>query len=84
MISAMRIATLARGISRVLLGAGALIFLVGDRALREIGHLRFVPSELLGIGSGLLLIILGAVLQQAAIREIKRAMENESTPVPRS
>jgi hypothetical protein len=67
---------LARGLSKLLLVAGGIIFFFGDRALREIWHFDFVPAELLGIGGGILLMILGGLLQSAA----KRQQTPDATP----
>jgi hypothetical protein len=53
------------------MGAGAIIFFLGDRALREFWHLRFVPAELIGIGGGILLLVLGAMIQSASSAKVK-------------
>jgi len=63
---------LARGLSTVLIVAGGIIFLIGDRAFREIWHFDLVPAELLGIGGGILLMILGGLLKSAAKRQHTR------------
>lgn len=58
--------TLLRGISKTLMGAGAIAFFFGDRALREFWHVNFALAELGGIGGGVLLMILGGALQTFA------------------
>lgn len=58
-----------RGFSKVLLGSGALIFFFGDRALREFWHVNFVLAEMGGMGGGLLLVILGGLLQSASSKQ---------------
>lgn len=49
-----------QGCSRILMFAGATIFLVGDKFLREIKHVTFAVSESVGILGGLSLMLLGA------------------------
>lgn len=46
-------------LSKVLMVIGALVFLFGDRFLREILHFGFLLGEVVGIVSGLLLFALG-------------------------
>jgi hypothetical protein len=50
--------------------AGGIVFFVGDRALREIWHFDLASAELIGIGGGVLLMVLGGILQTASKREI--------------
>ena len=59
---------LAKAISKVFLGIGGLIFFLGDRALREIWQVSLVPAELLGIGGGIAVMLLGAAIQPAATK----------------
>lgn len=54
---------LAKGISHTFLIAGGLVFLVGDKALREIWNITSVPAEVIGIGGGLALMLLGAAIR---------------------
>ena len=61
--------TLLRGISKTLMGAGAIAFFVGDRTLREFWHVNFALAELSGIGGGVLLMILGGALQTVASKK---------------
>jgi hypothetical protein len=60
---------LLRGFSKVLLGSGSLIFFFGDRALSEFWHVNFGLAEIGGIGGGVLLVILGALLQSASSKQ---------------
>jgi hypothetical protein len=46
-------------LSKVLMVIGLLVFLFGDRLLREIMHFDFLLGEAIGILSGLLLCVLG-------------------------
>ena len=46
-------------LSRVLKVIGGLVFLLGDRFLRNIMHFDFLMGEVIGILSGLLLCALG-------------------------
>lgn len=48
-----------RGCSRVLLWAGAVVFLIGDAFLYEIKHVDFSVSLAVGVLSGLLLMLVG-------------------------
>jgi len=54
---------LLRAVSKTLLVVGVLVFLFGDRFLREFYHADFVTAELAGIGGGLVIAILGAALK---------------------
>jgi hypothetical protein len=58
--------TVLKAISSVVLFIGVIIFLFGDRFLREIYHWRFVSAEVTGIGSGLLIASLGGALKMVA------------------
>ena len=49
-----------RGCSRVLLFAGALVFLFGDAFLYEIKHMHLLVAEVACILGGALLMLLGA------------------------
>jgi len=49
-----------QGCSRLLLWAGAAVFLVGDAFLYEIRHVNFFVSAAIGILGGLLVMVLGA------------------------
>jgi hypothetical protein len=60
---------LLRGISKALLGSGVVIFIFGDHALREFWHANFVLAEIGGIGGGILLMILGGLLQTASSKQ---------------
>ena len=51
-----------QGCSRILLWAGAAVFLVGDAFLYEIRHMNFFVSAAIGILGGLLVMVLGAVI----------------------
>jgi hypothetical protein len=46
--------------SRLLLWAGAVVFLVGDAFLYEIRHVNFFVSAAVGILGGVLVMLLGA------------------------
>jgi len=72
-------ATAARALSNVLLFVGALIFILGDRALREFWKVDFLPAEVCGIGGGLLLMLLGAAIKSAASRS-RDADEEPASP----
>ncbi len=49
-----------RGCSRLLLWAGAAVFLIGGKFLYEIKHVQFVNAEAVGMLGGMLLMLLGA------------------------
>jgi hypothetical protein len=53
------------GCSSLLLLAGAITFLVGDKFLHEIKHEGFLASEGNGIVGGLLLMLLGVAIAPA-------------------
>lgn len=46
-------------LSKVLMVIGGLVFLLGDRFLRNVMHFGFLTGEVIGILSGLLLCALG-------------------------
>lgn len=46
-------------LSKVLMVIGGLVFLLGDRFLREIMHFNFLLAEVVGILTGLFLCALG-------------------------
>ena len=52
--------------SRLLLWAGAAVFLVGDAFLYEIEHVSFFASAAIGILGGLLVMALGAGISVAS------------------
>jgi len=52
--------------SRLLLWAGAVVFLVGDAFLYEIKHVKFFASAAIGILGGVLVMLLGAVIGVAS------------------
>ncbi len=54
-----------RGISWLLTAAGVLIFFFGDRALHEFYKFGLFNAELVGIVSGIVLMIAGAGLKLA-------------------
>ena len=49
-----------QGCSRLLLWAGAVVFLFGDAFLYEIKHVNFFVSAAIGIPGGVLVMLLGA------------------------
>ena len=49
-------------LSRTLLMVGAAGFLIGDRFLHEIMHVNAVASEVIGIGGGILVMLIGGAL----------------------
>ena len=49
-----------QGCSRLLLWAGAAVFLAGDAFLYEIKHMNFFVSAAIGILGGVLVMLLGA------------------------
>ena len=51
-----------QGCSRLLLWAGAAVFLFGDAFLYEIKHMNFFVSAAIGIPGGVLVMLLGAGL----------------------
>jgi len=71
--------TLAKGISKALMFVGAVIFISGDRALREIWKFKFVPAEVCGIGGGILLMLLGTAIKSAASRSGSADTEPDSS-----
>lgn len=75
----MNSAKLLRGISKVLLGTGAFSVFWGDRILREFWHTNFVLAELGGIGGGVLLMILGGLLQTAASKQKNSCYDDTTT-----
>lgn len=52
-----------KAFAKTLMAAGAVIFLVGDRALRAIWNVPFVTAEAIGIGGGVGVMLLGLALQ---------------------
>jgi hypothetical protein len=54
--------------SKFLIGLGAVIFLVGDKFLHSVAKLPFLLAEVLGISSGIVLMIIGATLGPAKKR----------------
>ena len=55
-----------RGVSRLLLWAGAAVFFVGDAFLYEIKHLNFFVSAAVGVLGGVLVMLLGAGIAVAS------------------
>jgi hypothetical protein len=55
-----------QGCSRLLLWAGAAVFLVGDAFLYEIKHVNFFVSAAIGILGGALVMLLGAGIAVAS------------------
>jgi hypothetical protein len=55
-----------KGCSRLLLWAGAAVFLVGDAFLYEIKHVNFFVSAAIGILGGVLVMLLGAGIAVAS------------------
>ena len=51
---------IVQGCSRLLLWAGAAVFLAGDAFLYEIKHVNFFVSAAIGILGGVLVMLLGA------------------------
>jgi hypothetical protein len=49
-----------QGCSRLLLWAGAVVFLFGDAFLYEIKHVNFFVSAAIGILGGVIVMVLGA------------------------
>jgi hypothetical protein len=62
---------LQRAAAQTLLVAGAVMFFFGDKLLREVCHVGFATAESIGIGGGLTLATLGAVLKPAAEKKAK-------------
>lgn len=54
--------SLFRAFRSVIAGTGALIFLFGDRFLREIWHVSFLTSIIIWVGALGILLILGIIL----------------------
>lgn len=54
------------GCSRLLLWAGAVVFLFGDAFLHQIRHLSFIVSAAIGIPGGILVMLLGAGIAVAS------------------
>lgn len=50
---------ITRWLSRLLGLAGTIVFLLGDKFLYEIKHVKFLLSIIIGIGGGVLLMLLG-------------------------
>ena len=57
--SGSKLTTIIRGCSRLLLWAGAAVFLIGGKFLYEIKHVNFVNAEAEGLLGGILLMLLG-------------------------
>jgi hypothetical protein len=55
-----------RGCSRLLLWAGAVVFLFGDAFLYEIKHMNFFVSAAIGILGGIVVMLLGAGIAVAS------------------
>lgn len=55
-----------QGSSRLLLWAGAAVFLAGDAFLYEIKHVNFFVSAAIGILGGVLVMLLGAGIAVAS------------------
>jgi hypothetical protein len=55
-----------QGCSRLLLWAGAAVFLAGDAFLYEIKHVNFFVSAAIGILGGVLVMLLGAGIAVAS------------------
>ena len=55
-----------QGCSRLLLWAGAVVFLAGDAFLYEIKHVNFFVSAAIGILGGVLVMLLGAGIAVAS------------------
>jgi hypothetical protein len=55
-----------QGCSRLLLWAGAAVFLAGDAFLYEIKHVNFFLSAAIGILGGVLVMLLGAGIAVAS------------------
>jgi hypothetical protein len=53
------------GCSRVVMGAGAVVFLIGGKFLHEIRHLNLMNAEAVAIIGGVLLMLLGAGIGMA-------------------
>lgn|GEM_PF-3925085 len=57
-------------LSKVLMVIGGLVFLFGDRFLRNVMHFDFLAGEVIGILSGLLLCALGfAIGKSVGVKE---------------
>ena len=56
-------------LGNLLVVTGALVFFVGDRFLREASHWDFWNAEIVGIGSGVVLVMLGGLLSKVANRK---------------
>jgi hypothetical protein len=56
---------IVQGCSRLLLWAGAAVFLIGGKFLYEMKHVNFMTAEAEGILGGVLLMLLGAGLEMA-------------------
>ncbi len=53
-------------LSKTLTVIGVIVFLFGDRFLRNILHFNFVTGEMIGILSGLLLCAVGIAIARSA------------------
>lgn len=63
---------MTKGLAKVLLVVGGMLFFFGDSALRRIWGVATVPAEVIGIGGGFFLMTLGAILQFAVKLETER------------
>lgn len=54
-----------RLIARALLVVGAIVFLVGDRFLAAFAHINFFLAMVIGILSGLLLMVVGYLINKS-------------------
>jgi hypothetical protein len=54
------------GCGRTLIALGAFVFLLGDRLLREVFQFSFMYAEGIGLLSGILIMVIGALMQYAA------------------
>jgi len=57
---------MVRGCSRLLLWAGAAVFLFGEPFLHQIGHVNLIVSAAIGIPGGILVMLLGAGIAVAS------------------
>jgi hypothetical protein len=73
-------AFVARVLSKVLLFTGVIIFIFGDRALREFWKVDFVLAEVCGIGGGLVLMLVGAAIESAASQSGNADQEPANPP----
>ncbi len=64
-------------LSRGLMGIGAILFLVGDRALKVFAGMSFLPALMVSVLGGLVLCVLGFQIAQWYGQPFGKITENE-------